>query len=149
MDIDRNAPVITQDEIVIAAGLNTVWNLLTDIAAWPNWQHDIDRANLNTPLGVGAIFHWSTAGLAITSTVAELIPHERIAWSGLMDGITDVHVWRFMPVRDGGVRVQTEESWNGEPARLNRESMQRALDQSIRLWLESLKRRAESQDEHR
>ena len=145
MDIDRTAPVITQDEIVIAAGLDTVWNLLTDIAAWPDWQHEIDRASLDTPLGVGAIFHWSMAGRAITSTVTDLIPHERIAWSGSVDGMVDIHVWRFMPVKDGGVRVQTEESWNGEPVRLDRESMQRVLDQSIRSWLESLKRRAESQ----
>ncbi len=145
MDIDRTAPVITQDEIVIAAGLNTVWNLLTDIAAWPDWQHEIDRASLDTPLGVEAIFHWSTAGLAITSTVADLIPHERIAWSGPMDGMVDVHVWRLVPVRDGGVRVQTEESLNGDPALLDRECMQPALNQCIRSWLESLKRRAESQ----
>jgi hypothetical protein len=87
VDIDRNAPVITQDEIVIAARLNTAWNLLTDIAAWPDWQHEIDRASLDTPLGVGTIFHWSRAGLAITSTVAELIPHERITWSGPVEGI--------------------------------------------------------------
>ncbi len=145
MDIDRNAPVITQDEIVIAAGLNTVWSLLADIATWPDWQHEIERASLDTPLGIGAIFHWSTAGLAITSTVAELIPHERIAWSGPIDGIMHVHVWSIIPVKDGGVRVQTDESWNGERARLDRESMQRALDQCIRSWLESLKRRAESQ----
>ncbi len=145
MDIDRNAPVITQDEIVIAAGLNTVWDLLTDIAAWPDWQHEIDRTSLDTCLGVGTIVHWSTAGLAITSTVAELIPHERIAWSGPVDGMVDIHVWRFMPVKDGGVRVQTDESWNGEPAWLDRERMQRALDQSIRSWLESLKRSAEFQ----
>ena len=145
MDIDRNAPVITQDEIVIAAGLDTVWNLLTDIAAWPDWQHEIDRTSLDTHLGVGTVFHWSRAGRAITSTVADLITHERIAWSGPIDGIMDVRVWRVMPVRDGGVRVQTDESLNGEPARLDRESMQRALDQCIRSWLESLKRRAESQ----
>ncbi len=145
MDIDRTAPVITQDEIVIAAGLNTVWKLLTDIDAWPDWQHGVERASLDTPLGVGSFFHWSTAGLAITSTVADLMPHERIAWSGSIDGIMDVHVWRLMPVRDGGVRVQTEESLNGVPVRLDRESMRRTLDQCIRSWLESLKRRAESQ----
>jgi hypothetical protein len=32
MDIDRNAPVITRDEIQIKASLNTVWNLFTNIS---------------------------------------------------------------------------------------------------------------------
>ena len=50
MDINRNAPVITRDEIVIAAPLSTVWSLLTDIAAWPEWQQDVNRASLEGPL---------------------------------------------------------------------------------------------------
>lgn len=45
---------------------------------------------------------------------------------------------------EDGVLVQTEESWNGEPVRLQVSFMQQALDQSIRSWLESLKREAEA-----
>jgi len=145
MDINRNAPVITRDAIVIAAPLSTVWNLLTDIAAWPEWQQDINRASLEGPLAAGAVFHWSTAGLDIASTIGALVPQERIGWSGLAQGIMGVHMWRLTPVQNG-VRVQTEESWDGEPARRERERMQQALDQSIRSWLEQLKIAAETQE---
>lgn len=143
MDIDRNAPVITQDELVIAAPLGVVWELHTDIAAWPTWQPDIDRARLGAPLAVGTVFHWSTAGLDIASTIRELVPQERIAWSGPVQGIMGIHIWRFTPVQ-GRVLVQTEESWDGEPVRRDAERMQQALDHSIRSWLQSLKRAAEA-----
>ena len=143
MDIDQNAPVITRDEIVIAAPLGPVWNPLADISDWADWQKDIESANLQTPLAVGTVFNWSTAGLTIASTVGELVLQQRMAWSGTAQGITGIHVWWFTPVEDGVV-VHTEESWDGEPVRQQRSFMQQALDQFIRSWLESLKRAAES-----
>jgi hypothetical protein len=91
----------------------------------------------------------------IASTIGELVPQQRIAWSGPSHGIMGIHVWHFSAVEDG-VLVQTEESWDGEPVRLQVDFLQHALDQSIRSWLESLKRAVESQardergaDEHR
>lgn len=144
MDINHNAPVITRDDILIKAPLSTVWNLFTSIPAWPNWNKAIERASLQTPLAVGSVFYWSTAGMEIASTIGELIPQKRIAWSGLVQGIMGVHVWRFTQVEDGAL-VQTEESWDGEPVRLQVDFLQRALDQSIRSWLESLMQEAESQ----
>jgi uncharacterized membrane protein len=145
MDIDRNAPVITRDEIQIKASLNTVWNLFTNISEWPEWHKEIESASLQTSLAVGSIFQWSTAGLNITSTVGELILKERIAWSGLVQGIMGIHVWNFSVIEDG-VLVKTEESWEGEPVRLQVDFLQQALDQSIRSWLESLKGEAERKE---
>jgi uncharacterized membrane protein len=49
MDIDQNAPVITRDEILIKAPLTTVWNLFTNINAWPDWHKEIQSACLKTP----------------------------------------------------------------------------------------------------
>jgi len=144
MDIDQNAPVITRDEIVIAAPVGTVWNLFADISAWLDWNKDIESASLDGPLSVGATFRWRTAGMDITSTVDEWVPQQGVAWSGLVQGILGIHVWRFTPVA-GGTLVQTEESWDGEPVRAAQPGlMQQALDRSIRSWLESLKREADS-----
>lgn len=79
----------------------------------------------------------------IASTIGELVPQRRIAWSGLVQGIMGIHVWRFTATEDGVV-VQTEESRHGEPVQIQIEFRQQALDQSIRSWLESLKCEAES-----
>lgn len=144
VNIDRNAPAITRDEILIAAPLSTVWNVQTDISAWPRWNTDISSAEMTGPLAAGTVFRWSTAGLDdITSTIGEVIAERRIVWSGPAQGITAVHVWTFTPVQDG-VLVRTEESWDGAPVRENLEFMQGALDASLRSWLANLKREAEA-----
>jgi hypothetical protein len=142
MDIDRKAPVITRDGIVIAAPLSSIWELHTDIAAWPTWNTAIDRASIDRPLAVGAVFRWSTAGLEMISTVRDLVTQERMGWSGSVQGITDIHVWRFRQL-DREVLVQTEESWDGEVVRHNRDRMQQARDRSLRAWVLRLKEVAE------
>jgi uncharacterized protein YndB with AHSA1/START domain len=109
MEIDANAPVITRDEILIDAPVAVIWNIQTDIAAWPQWQPEVDAAQLDGALAVGSKFHWQTAGLQITSTVQELDPPRRIVWAGPAQGITAIHVWELTPT-DHGVLVHTEES---------------------------------------
>lgn len=142
--IDADAPAITRKAIFIAAPLSTVWQVQTDIAQWPQWNTDISQAELEGPLAVGTVFRWSTAGLDdITSTIAEVVPEQRIVWSGPAQGITAVHVWTFTPVQ-GGIQVHTEESWDGAPVRERLEFMQGALDKSLESWLDNLKREAEA-----
>jgi uncharacterized protein YndB with AHSA1/START domain len=87
MDIDENAPVITRDEILIDAPLGTVWDLHTDISSWPQWLPDIDSATMEGPLEAGTVFRWQTFGLSIESTIQEVDPPRRIAWSGPAQGI--------------------------------------------------------------
>ncbi|MEO6392008.1 MAG: SRPBCC family protein [Pyrinomonadaceae bacterium] len=143
MNIDRDAPVITQDEIVIAAPVEAVWGRLTDIDTWTEWNPEIASAKLDDPLAVGSVFRWTTVGMDIASTIGELVPHQRIAWSGLAQGIMGIHVWNFTAV-DGGTLVQTEESWEGKPVRIQINLLQSALNESIRTWLENLKSVAET-----
>ena len=116
MDIDENAPVITRDEILIAAPLSTVWGLHTDISSWSEWLPDIDSSTIEGPLEVGGVFHWQTSGLSIESTIREIDQPRRIVWSGLAQGIVAIHLWT-MTQSENGVRVHTEESWDGEPVR--------------------------------
>lgn len=142
MEIEQDAPVIAHEQTMIAAPLETVWNLHTDIDNWSKWNEDIDASKLGDgALAVGKSFSWTTAGMTIVSTIGELIPHERIAWSGESSGVFGVHVWKFMKV-EGGVIVQTEESWSGESVD-RPEDQQKALAASLRRWLESLKSEAE------
>ena len=48
--IDEQAPVIARHSAVVAAPLDLVWRLHTDINAWPTWQEAIDEAHLAGPL---------------------------------------------------------------------------------------------------
>jgi uncharacterized protein YndB with AHSA1/START domain len=143
MEINSDAPVITRDEILIDAPIERIWEIQTDIAAWPSWQPDVDGTQIDGPLAVGSVFHWQTARLDITSTVEEINAPHRIVWGGPAQGIVAVHVWTLSP-REDGVLVHTEESWAGAPVDAQVEALQAALDQSLRAWLENLKRTAEA-----
>ena len=143
MDIDRLAPAITDDEIVIKASLDTVWNLFTDISGWSEWNKDITYSKLNGTLAIGESFSWTTYGMNINSTINELIPKKEIGWSGLVMDIMGIHVWTFEETGNG-VLVKTHESWSGKSVEAQKEQMQEGLDKSLRSWLEDLKTKAES-----
>ncbi|MFD8080816.1 SRPBCC family protein [Kitasatospora sp. NPDC059722] len=140
--IDETAPVIVRLSTTIDAPLATVWDVHTDIAAWPAWNADVDRAAPDGPLAPGSTFRWRTHGLDITSTVLELTPGERIVWGGPANGIDGIHVWTFE--QDGDhVTVRTEESWGGAPVEAAADQLRNALHDSLVDWLSRLKARAE------
>lgn len=95
MEINWNAPIRSCHEIKINAPLETVWRVHTQINRWPDWNPDITKANLTGPIAVGTVFHWETAGMAIPSTIGEVVPLRKLAWSGETGGILGVHVWDF------------------------------------------------------
>ena len=72
MNINRNAPIVSAHEIAIGA--------------------DIPRAQL-TRLLAGTVLNWETAGFAISSTVAEVTPSERIGWSGEAGTVLGIYAW--------------------------------------------------------
>jgi hypothetical protein len=51
------------------------------------------------------------------------------------EGTTGIHSWTFTPI-GGGVQVDTEESWSGEPVTADVAGMQAALDRSLTAWLD-------------
>ncbi|MFF4388804.1 SRPBCC family protein [Streptomyces sp. NPDC001552] len=140
--IDEAAPVIVRLSTVIDAPLTTVWALHTDVAAWPAWNTDIDRTEVDGPLLPGKSFSWLTHGLDITSTVQELDPEKRIVWGGTVQGIVGIHVWTFEQ-SEAGVVVHTEESWSGAPVDAETDELGKALHDSLQGWLAHLKNRAE------
>jgi hypothetical protein len=144
MDINHQAPVVSRHEVVIHAPVNAIWRIQTDVSRWPEWLEDVSRAELNGPFAEGATFRWETAGLSIVSTIAEVVPFRRLAWSGPSAGITGIHVWTFTEL-ENGVLVRTEESWDGPSAQAHPETLQRALDASLARWLDYLKVRAEEE----
>ncbi|MFG3525058.1 SRPBCC family protein [Nocardia nova] len=141
-EIDTTAPVIVRRDIVVDATLQRVWGLHTDVPAWPSWQTDITTATTEGAFEPGTVFHWSTFGLEIDSTIQVVDAPHRTVWGGPAHGITGIHLWTFTEL-DGKVHVHTEESWDGDPIRADVAGMQAALDSSLAAWLEHLKAAAE------
>jgi uncharacterized protein YndB with AHSA1/START domain len=70
--------VITREEILTSAPIQTIWNIQTDVARWPSWQPEVQSAETDGPLMLGSVFRWQTTGLDITSTVEECDAPHRI-----------------------------------------------------------------------
>ena len=79
--IDRDAPVIARHEIDINAPLDTVWNLHTDVDAWPAWNLEVTAAKLDGAFAPGSSFTWTSYGFTVTSTIYIVEDHSRTLWA--------------------------------------------------------------------
>lgn len=142
MNINENAPAVATSEIEIAAGPETVWDLMAAISRWPTWNPDIEWASLDGELTAGSTFRWKSGPGTITSTLQRVERPSLLAWTGKTLGIKAIHVWRIA-AQDGLTTVKTEESWEGLIVRLFRGPMQRTLDEALVSGLNYLKAEAE------
>jgi hypothetical protein len=143
LEINRKAPATASAEAVILAPLNAVWSILTEIDGWNRWNPDVSRVELRGPLTPGTEFHWRAgSGASIVSTLREVEPERRVAWTGRMLGIRAVHVWTFEE-QDGSVLVRSEESFDGLIVRLFAGLMRRTLASSLQKGVRALKAECE------
>jgi uncharacterized protein YndB with AHSA1/START domain len=142
MEINSQAPLVARKEIFIQASPDKVWGIQTDINSWKEWQQGISRSQMNGALAVGTSFQWTSGGFAVTSTLQEVQPMRRIAWTGNAFGSKARHIWMFKP-RGEGTLVTTEESMEGWLISLLKPLMPKFLEQSLDVWVSSLKAKAE------
>ncbi|RZK22385.1 MAG: polyketide cyclase/dehydrase [Hymenobacter sp.] len=137
------APVHSKHTLRIEAPAERVWQVLSQINAWPTWQPDIAYAHLPGPAQNGARFEWSASGyLPIHSTLHTVEPGVSFGWSATAFGSFAVHNWQFSS-QEGYTEVTAEETMEGWLVRLLRPIMQPALDQGNARWLARLKQAAE------
>jgi hypothetical protein len=144
-EINKHAPVVGSSEIEIAAAPEVAWDVLTAIGRWPSWNPAVASVSLEGEIGPGSAFRWKAGPGTITSTIQDVEPLRRIAWTGTAFGIKAIHVHTFEP-RDGGTLVTTEESYEGLVARLLRGRLQKVLDGALESELLHLKAEAERRE---
>lgn len=142
MQINETAPVVSSQQVLVKAPLETVWRLLTDIDRWSNWNAAVTKAHLDGELKTGTTFRWKSGGMTIVSILQQIEPMTRLVWTGRAIGTQVIHVWTFAK-SDEGIRVSTSESFEGWLVHLMRKTMQRTLDRSLVAWLQALKKCAE------
>lgn len=140
--IDERAPVIGAGEIVIAATPQTVWDVLSTIEGWPEWNPDVKWVSIEGDVAEGRQFRWKSGPSTLTSTLQRVDRPRLIAWTGRTFGIDAVHVWRLEP-QDGSTLVRTEESFDGVVARLLRRPLRKTLAGALDRGLLHLKAEAE------
>jgi len=147
MEANEKAPVSAGADRLIFAPRGLVWGVLTDLNRWVEWNPDVTSMEVFGPLSPGTRFKWKAGGASIVSTVQEVEEEERIVWTGRTMGIRAIHTWR-LDQEEKGVRVRTEESFDGLVARLLAGPLRKMLVKSLSAGLDALaeeceRRRAE------
>lgn len=142
--INHKAPVIAHSEITIGAPVEIVWNVLTRINSWPEWQKAITKAQLNGELKEGANFDWNAGGLQFKSQVHTMQKPFAFGWTGKTIGASAIHNWTIK-AQDNSTIVNVEESLQGIFPTLFRRSFQKSLQKGMDKSLEELKAVCENQ----
>jgi hypothetical protein len=143
ISVNHNAPVIARAEITIQATIVIVWNVLTTINSWPEWQKAITKAQLNGELKEGVRFEWKAGGLRFRSQVHTMQKPTAFGWTGKTIGANAIHNWT-MTDHDQTTIVNVEESLQGILPSLFKRSFQNTLQKGMNASLEELKATCES-----
>jgi len=140
--INKQAPVITHQEITINASAQEVYEVMSDINHWTAWHPEAQAPRLTGPFEKGNSFDWKSGGLTIHSTLHTAIPGQKIGWSGKAFGAFAIHNWSFIE-HNGQTTVKVDESMEGWMVTLLRNKFQKGLERSLQVWLKDLKVKAE------
>ncbi len=132
----------SQATIMIDAPVEKVWGLVVDIDRWPRWNKSVETAHLKGAVAKGSVFDWRSGGFGIRSTFKDVVPMERLSWTGQTLGTSAMHFWEFT-ITEKGVVVTTAETFDGWLPSLMPRTMQKKLDDTLPALLASLKVAAE------
>lgn len=138
MTINQEASVVQKKEIAINVTPSEVWQVLTNIQSWDEWNKRIKQPNSQDKLEKGSIFTWKTNGSKIKSKIHTFTPYEILGWQGEAFGVTAIHNWYLEPT-ENGTKVRVEESMEGWIINLIKKKMNDKLAEDMVYWLEQLK----------
>ena len=111
-------PIHFTNEIEVAASPGTIWSLLVDPSAWPNFYPGVKKVDLRNDeqaLRLGSRFETNLAGQDVVASVEEFEPMMRIAWGGGPKNSAAsraYHAWIITPTLNG-THLWTEETMQG------------------------------------
>lgn len=138
---------------VIVAGLraNDVWPLLARPDAWPTYYANSANVrfydNAGPTLADGVRFYFETFGFPVEAQCNEYVPPVdgqpgRVAWHGWAgegDTRLDVHhAWLVDELSGGRVRILTQETQRGAPARELARTVPNPMINGHQAWLDGL-----------
>jgi len=140
--------------IDIDAPPELVWEVLSDLDAYPQWNPFITSATGTLEVGGRLTLTMQPVGarrVTMRPTVLEATPGRRLRWLGrvVVPGLFDAEHRFTISGRDGGSRLAQEESFRGVLAPLMARSLHRHTLPAFHAMNEAVKRRAERTPETR
>jgi hypothetical protein len=147
VDINDKAPVQASAEIVVDAPVGIVWDVLSDIRNWSEWNPSVSTVSMYGEFAPQTEFHWKADGVMLKSQLQEIEPQQRLVWTGRSPGVRAIHVWEFEEQGER-TRVVTRECFEGLLSRLMSGPLTRMLTTSLDKGLQSLKDESERRRQH-
>lgn len=134
----RSAAAVAAARSSVAAPIDKVWAVLTDLEHWAQWNSAVRRIDVEGPVGLHTRFKWTAGGLPIRSEIEVFDAPHQVGWTGVAPLIRARHVWTLSADGDT-TEVTTEESFDGPFARLLPGLARKILQSSLAQGLEALR----------
>ena len=135
--------------IDVRATPERVWEVLTDFAAYPQWNPFLTRVNGAARRGERLTIHMQPVGgrgMTFRPRVLDVDPSRRLSWLGrlLLPGVFDgEHSFNIEPLDDGRIRLVQQEVYRGLLVPFMARSLDRHTLPAFEQMNRALKRRVE------
>jgi len=141
--------MLIEEAILINADLAKIWKTFTDLTCWADWNTvATGAASVSGRLEEGGTFTFCLRPFSVPITIEpkieEVVPREKVVWSGGRFGITSRHEFLFQQVT-GGVLVTSREHFSGLLLLLGGKPLTEKISRDlVVLMLQELKKACES-----
>lgn len=140
------------NEVIVASlSAEKIWPLVSHPKRWPSYYDNADNIAFHGEAGpelqVGDRFRFDTFGFTVECEVIEATPPKdnqpgRISWRGWNsegeDRLDVHHAWLIENLEGGRVRILTQETQNGKPAKELARETPNPMVNGHQAWLEGL-----------
>jgi hypothetical protein len=111
--------MLIEESVLINADLKALWKTFTDLTCWADWNTIASKAASDSGrLEEGVRFTFClrpfSIPIMIEPKIDEVVPQEKVVWSGSKFGIYSRHEFLFQQVANG-VLVTSRETFRGLP----------------------------------
>lgn len=147
---------VSNETIVTGLTAEAVWPQLNDTSSWPTYYGNVSDIRFHDGSGPklrqGARFRFTTFSFPVEAEVTEYEPPAagkpaRVAWHGWVEGSPETrldvhHAWLFEDLPGGRVRILTQETQIGKPARELAQTRPNPMLNAHQDWVDGLARAA-------
>lgn len=128
--------MVIEESVLIDAKMETVWEAFTDLSCWRDWVRVVTEieGDGTDRMREGGTFRFCirpfSLPIHIEPLVEEVVPRERVVWSGSKFGVFARHEFIFRETGDG-VLLTSRETFSGAGSLMFPERTIRELTASI------------------
>ncbi|WP_420319165.1 SRPBCC family protein [Ekhidna sp.] len=138
--INENASIRDSHSTIINAGIDKVWDILSNMEEWPSWNPEVKKVTINGDIAEGTVFTWTQGRTHGVSEIQSVKKPNLLAWTSKAKRVKRIYVWALES--DEGQTIATvSASFQGVLVILA-QNHQKVYNELLN-WLELLKQKAE------